>query len=90
MSCIWTKIKRENTEHLLTKGKIVFFLYPGTTELPSMSDDTCLDEDMDGSEVDSRSTTESSSGTSAFISDFESSSQSGDGHTELAKSPDVC
>lgn len=65
-------------------------MYPGTTELPSMSDDTCLDEDMDGSEVDSRSTTESSSGTSAFISDFESSSQSGDGHTELAKSPDVC
>lgn len=43
-----------------------------------MSDDTGLDEDMDGSDVGSRTATGSSPASSSFPSDFDSASQSGD------------
>lgn len=50
-----------------------------STDLPSMSDDTGLDEDLDISEVSSsRPSPASGSDTSSFTSDFESASPPGD------------
>ncbi|KAK7109044.1 hypothetical protein V1264_013160 [Littorina saxatilis] len=49
-----------------------------STDLPNMSDDTGLDEDLDSSEVGSRPDTVSSSDTSAFASDFDAASDVGD------------
>ncbi|KAL8615828.1 hypothetical protein ACOMHN_048536 [Nucella lapillus] len=43
-----------------------------TNDLPSMSDDTGLDEDLDSSDMGSRTTTISSSDTSPFASDLDS------------------
>ena len=47
----------------------------GATDLPSISDDTGLDEDLDSSDVGSRTATVSSADTSAFGSEFDSTSQ---------------
>ena len=51
----------------------------GSTDLPSMSDDAGLDEDLDSSEMGSRTSAASTVDKPTLASDLDASSQAGDG-----------